>query len=267
MAERDRARPAPPLVGREPELAACRDLLAGVGRRGGALHLRGAPGIGKSALLHVARQEAEALGFAVLATAGLESQADLPYAALQRLLQPLLTTAATELPAHQHDALRAAFGHTDAAVEDVFLVGLATLTLLTTAAASRPRLLVVDDAPWLDVSTAAVLGFVVRRIEHDPIVVLAAGRDAADGAAAMDMPEQRLAPLDADAARAVLDERAPRLSAAVRARVLAQAAGNPLALVELPLALRPEQRSAAAPVPELLPLTARLERAFAVRLA
>jgi DNA-binding CsgD family transcriptional regulator len=266
MAEPDASRTPPPLLGREPELTACRELLAGVTRRGGALHLRGAPGIGKSALLRVARQEADALGFDVLATAGLESQAELPYAALQRLLEPLLATAATELPTHQHAALRAAFGQTDAAVEDVFLVGLAALTLLTAAAAQRPQLLVVDDTPWLDASTIAVLGFVVRRIEHDPIVVLAAGRDTADGAQAMDMPEQRLAPLDAGAARAVLDERAPRLSAVIRARVLAQAAGNPLALVELPLALRPEQRTAAAHVPELLPLTARLERAFAVRL-
>jgi hypothetical protein len=143
---------------------------------------------------------------------------------------------------------------------------LAALNLLGEAAASAPILLVVEDAHWLDRGSADVLAFVARRLEFEPLVLVAATRDGAHGAFdEAGLPELNLERLDSAAAAALLDARAPDLLAAVRERALREAAGNPLALVELPIVL--EQVGDEAASTSWLPLTTRLEQAFAARVS
>src|SRR5439155_10249877 len=133
-------------------------------------------------------------------------------------------------------------------------------------AGDAPLLLVVEDAHWLDGPTADVLAFVARRIESDPVVLLAATRDGYPSALAdAGLPERRLAGLDDATAAALLDAAAPHLPLTTRDRVLREAAGNPLALLELPaVAAQVEDEPSA---PGGLPLTERLERAFAARVS
>ena len=143
---------------------------------------------------------------------------------------------------------------------------MASLDLVSDVADDAPLLLVVEDAHWLDPPTADVLAFVARRIESDPVVLLASTRDGYPSALAdTGLPEHRLAGLDDTTAAALLDEAAPGLPLTARNRVLHEAAGNPLALLELPaIADRPEPEPS---LPGSLPLTERLERAFAARVS
>src|SRR5262249_9063818 len=144
--------------------------------RGGALVVRGEAGIGKSALLAAAGQRARERGMLVLAASGVQSEANLPFAGLHQLLRPVLRGIG-ELPGPQRAAVQAAFGMTAAAAPDLFLIALATLELLSAAAAPSPLLLRVDDAQWLDRSTCDVLAFVARRLASEQIVLLIAIRD------------------------------------------------------------------------------------------
>jgi len=252
-----------PLIGRARELRVLDDLFESVDTVGGSLIVRGEAGVGKSALLEEAVRRAAARGMPVLRTAGVQSEARLPFAGLHQLLRPLLRNV-DELPARQRDALRVAFGLADDDPPDVFLIALATLGLLSDSAARTPMLTIAEDAHWLDGPTCDVLAFVARRLEADPILLLIstrAGRDAPFSGAGLS--EVVLAGLDDAAARQLLDARAPDLPAPLRERVLDQAAGNPLALVELPIAL--EQLADGAMPLTWLPLTTRLEQAFATR--
>ena len=251
-----------PLLGRESEALAVSELVDGVRDRGGALVLRGEPGIGKSALLDQAAFRADAAGVRVLRTAGVESEARLPFAGLHQLVAPVLEHADT-LPAPHRDAVLAAFGMTDADGGNAFLLGLGVLELLGEAASHAPLLLVVEDAHWLDRASMHALTFVARRLESEPIVLLAAIRDGyEDALTETGLPTLRLSGLDDGAAGALLDRQAPGLPPAVRARLLEEAAGNPLALVELPLRI-----DDGATLPGWLPLTTRLEQAFAARVS
>ena len=140
----------------------------------------------------------------------------------------------------------------------------AVLDLLSEAAGLRPVLIIVEDAQWLDRCTADVLAFVARRLESNRVVLLGAiaeGFDSPlhDGVAA----DLELRPLDPQSAAALLDARAPDLPPALRQRLLSEASGNPLALVELPIAA--ERINAGSFLPAWLPLTTRLEQAFAAR--
>jgi DNA-binding CsgD family transcriptional regulator len=245
--------PAFHLVGREREIEAVGDLLARVESRGSSLLLRGDPGIGKSALLREAGALARERGLRVLETSGVQAEASLPYAGLHLLLRPLLGLA-DRLPRPQRLALEGAFGLEDADAP-AFIAGLATLTLLGEAA---PVVLLVDDAHWLDEASAEVLAFVGRRLESDPIVLLAASRDGTDGPLdRAGLPELRLDPLSHAESTALLDAQAPGLDD--RDSLLAAAAGNPLALVELPATWTASRDGGP------LPLTKRLEEAFAAR--
>ncbi|MEO3861674.1 LuxR family transcriptional regulator [Acrocarpospora sp. B8E8] len=252
------------LFGREREVAAVEELVDRIRERGDALIVRGAAGIGKSALLAAATARAEARGVAVAGAAGVQSETHLPFAGLHLMLLPMLD-AVGDLPVRQREALLGAFGMGEATTPELFLIALAVLNLLSEAATRRPLLVVVDDAQWLDRPSMGVLGFVARRLRSEPIVLLLAVRDgyptSLDDCGLAELP---LSGLDPAAAEALLDVQTPKLSVGMRWRVLAEAAGNPLALVELPLALGAERPVAKA---EFLPLTARLERAFAVRLA
>jgi DNA-binding CsgD family transcriptional regulator len=254
-----------PLLGRAQEQSLLTSLLDEVEDRGQALVLRGAPGIGKSRLLSEAAHEARERGMAVLTAAGVQSEGHLPFAGLHQLLRPVRDRA-VELPPIQRDALDAAFGLTREVAPEPYRIAMASLDLVSEVANDAPLLLLVEDAHWLDPPTADVLAFVARRIESDPVLLLAAARDGYPSALAdAGLPQLRLAGLDDTTAAALLDAAAPGLPLAARNRVLREAAGNPLALLELPaVAAQPEDE---ASVPGGLPLTERLERAFASRVS
>src|SRR5919201_1310757 len=254
-----------PLLGRLQEHALLMSLLDEVATRGQALVLHGEPGIGKSRLLSETAHAARARGMAVLRTTGLQSEAHLPFAGLHQLLRPVRGRAAV-LPEVQRAALDAAFGLTGEVAPEPYRIAMAALDLVSEVASDAPVLVVVEDAQWLDRPTSEVLAFVARRIESDPIVLLAAIRDGY--ASVLDdagLPEQRLSGVDDATAAALLDASAADLPLVVRAEIMREAAGNPLALLELPKAaraLQDEQR-----VPDGVALTERLEHAFAGRVA
>lgn len=246
------------LHGRDGEAAALRALLddARAGRSG-VLVLRGEAGIGKTALLD--DLVAGAGDLTVVRGSGVEFEAELPFAGLQLLLRTALG-ALDALPGPQRRALRAAFGlATEGAGEPMF-VGLAVLSLLSEHAGDGPLLCVVDDAQWLDRASTDALVFAARRLDVEGIVMLFAARDGEGAFSAPGLPELRPAPLTEAAATALLADRALPLAAPVRRRVLAEARGNPLALLELPAGLRGTDPGPGAP--ETLPLTSRLQLAF-----
>lgn len=251
------------LVGRDGERARLAGLLSDArAGRAGTLLLHGEPGLGKSALLDdlVATAGDDVV---VLRTQGLESEAPLPFAALHRLLRPVLGTL-DRLPAPQARALRVAFGLQDHGTVEPFLVALATLSMLTEAAEVSPVLCVLDDAHWLDQATADAVLVAARRLGADRVAVVLAARDGQSRAFAPEgVPALSLSPL-ADAASRSLLGAATELPVPdeVADRLLTLAAGNPLALVELPATLSGDQLAGAAPMPSRLHLSAGVERVF-----
>jgi DNA-binding CsgD family transcriptional regulator len=252
------------LLGRDRDLAELYALVDGIEDRGGALVVRGEAGIGKSALLAAASERALDRGVTVVPTTGALSEARLAFAGLHQLVLPLLG-GLDLLPDPQRQALESAFGIAEGDAPDLFLIGLATLGLVAERAAETPLLFVVDDAHWLDRASSGVLQFVARRIESDPAVLLFGVREGLPSSFAdADLPGLGLAGLDQDASNALLDLGAATLPADLRRRILEEAAGNPLALIELPAAAAELGTRAAQTDP--LPLTARLEQTFASRL-
>jgi predicted ATPase len=165
-----------PLLGRSTEIEVLTGLLADVERAGAALVVRGDPGIGKSRLLSEAIALAEERQMNVLATRGVQSEAQLAFAGLQQLLRPLRSQAAGLTATHQA-VLDAALGIGDGQPPEHFRIALAVLDLLSDPATESPLLLVAEDAHWLDRPSVDVLRFVARRLESDPIVLLAAARE------------------------------------------------------------------------------------------
>ena len=230
---------APELIGRDPEIAAVELLLARIADGGGSLLVLGDPGIGKSALAEMASRRAADRGMRVLTCAGVPGEAQLSFAGLHQLLRPVLAEA-DRLPRGQRDALLTALGVGGGVAPAMPMVGLATLELLAAGAERAPLLVVAEDVHWLDFSTCEVLAFVSRRLGADPIGLLGTAREAEledNPLAGAGLAELRLGPLDSAAAAALLDAHAV-LDPVVRQRVLAEAAGNPLALVELPVTAR-----------------------------
>lgn len=245
------------LHGREAEQATIDDLLTGArAGRSGALVLRGEAGIGKSALLDYAAAQ----GIPTVRSAGIESEAELPFAALHLLVRPGMELV-RQLPPRQREAMEAAFGLGDSTPADRMLIGLALLTLLAEEAAEGPLLCLIDDAHWLDRATAQTLLFAARRLDAEGVVMLFATRTGPDDFPAPGLPELALSGLRADAAAALLDAGPTRLTPATRYRLLAESGGNPLALLELP--------SVVGATDDLnpLPLTQRLQLAFHGRIA
>jgi len=253
------------LIGRDVESARIDALIDGLPEGGAALVVSGAAGVGKSALLRYARARADALGLRTLATVGVESEAELAFAGLHQLLYPALGLMEL-LPAPQRRALEVAFGIASGPEPDAFLVALAAYQLVCDAAEECPLVILADDAHWLDRSTWGVLTFMARRLENEPVALLVSLRTGfATPLGVTGLPALELDRLSPSAAAALLDRRAPDLHPVFRARVLAEAAGNPLALVELVRA-RPEPGTFDGLGETPLPITARLERAFAARL-
>ncbi len=254
------------LVGRDSEVESLAAIVDHLAERGAALVIRGEPGIGKSALLLLLREQAEARGFAVLTTAGVEAEAELPFAGLHQLLLPIMRSIAS-LPPAQRRPLEAALGITAEDGPDTFRVAVATLRLVASAAEAKPLVLIVDDAHWLDRSSLDVLRFVARRVEGEPLALVAAVRSGhTTGFDESHLPILELRRLSAEASAELLDRETPGLHPILRAHILSEAAGNPLALVELGriLPLSPQTIGAAAAVPA--PLNTRLQQAFAARL-
>ncbi|MFJ3306897.1 AAA family ATPase [Streptomyces sp. NPDC086549] len=220
------------LIGRQDEIRQLDALLQAAREgRGGALVLRGEPGIGKSVLLR--HLDEAATGFLVMRASGAEFESELPFAALHQLLAPV-TGRLMALPPPYRKALEIAFG-LDTGTSDPFLVGVATLGLLVETVRERPLLCVVDDAQWLDRASAEALAFLARRVSAEPIAVVFAAREPSRLPELDDLPAHTLQGLGEADARALLAAaiRAP-LDERVRDRILAEARGNPLALVELP---------------------------------
>ena len=252
------------LVGREQEKQRLAALIDQAAEQGGVLVLHGEAGVGKSALLAEAGRLAAAAGMRVLTSVGVESEQHLPYAGLHQIVFPI-RSGIEALPAPQRESLRAAAGMTDHAVPDIYLVGLAVLNLLADVAAETPVLLVAEDAHWLDPASVDVLTFVARRLDSEPMVLLAAVRDGVPARITeAGLPSMAVSKLSDAAAATLLDSVAPGLGSAARRRLLDAAAGNPLALTELPKAV---QSGCGVPVAGPLPLTQRLERTFAARLS
>ncbi|MFL6083116.1 MAG: AAA family ATPase [Mycobacterium sp.] len=202
-----------------------------------ALVVSGDAGVGKTALLDYLAGNAS--GCRVVRTVGYQSEMELAFAALHQLCAPLLE-GLTRLPAPQRDALRIAFGMGPGPTPDRFLVGLAVLNLLSDAAEPQPLLCVVDDEQWLDRASAQVLGFVARRLVAESVgMVFAARVPSSDIAGLSDLTVEGLPEADA---RALLDSALTGpLDTRVRDQILAETHGNPLALLELPRGLTPQQ--------------------------
>ncbi|MFE6334254.1 ATP-binding protein [Streptomyces sp. NPDC057798] len=259
------------LFGRGKELAALDALVERLPKEGAVLLTRGAPGTGKSALLSHAARRADSSGCTVLTASGVETETRLPFAGLHQLTRTLLPRLAS-LPAAQAEALRAAFGMARpspaAQAPQFFTIALATLNLLGEVSGEAPLLLIIDDAQWLDSPTLDVLTFLARRLGAEPVgLLLGIREDHPTPLDALELPEIRLEPLAANVAEALLDTAEPQLEPALRRRVLDAAAGNPLALLELPGALRRHGESDDDFLSSAVPLTSKLERAFASRLA
>ena len=255
-----------PLLGRERECAVIdRVLENATSGIGSALAVRGEAGIGKSALLEYAIQQA-APGMEVLRDNGVEDESDLAFAGLHELLRPVLAHLG-ELPETQSRALAGALGLAPSSHPDRLLISAAVLGLLAVAAETRPLLCVVDDAQWVDRPSAEALVFTARRLQAEHLAILFGAREGETRRfEAARVPELELTGLSRPSAAAVLAAgRVSSLAPAVRDRLLAEADGNPLALLELPEGLSAAQLEGRAPLPEAIPLSPRLEGVFRQR--
>jgi DNA-binding CsgD family transcriptional regulator len=249
------------LWGRREQCEVLDGLLADVrAERSRVLVVRGEPGIGKSALLGYAADTAQ--DFQVARAEGVESEMELPYAALQQLCGRMLDRL-DQLPAPQRDALGVAFGLRTGSAPDRFLVGLAVLGLLSEVAADQPLLCLVDDAQWLDQASAQALAFTARRLDAESVAMLFSTRNSGPRDDLARLPELVLTGLpDADA-RALLASVLPgRLDERVRDRIIAESGGNPLALLELPHGATAAELAGGFGVAGPLPVTGRIEQSF-----
>jgi DNA-binding CsgD family transcriptional regulator len=252
-----------PLLGREREREVLDRLLDGVrGGRGGVLVVHGEAGVGKTVLLEDTIEAAR--GFGIARTSGVEAEMELPFAAVHQLCAPCLDLV-DRLPPPQHEALGVAFGLITGPAPDPFLVGLATLGLLSEAAEERPLLGVVDDAHWLDDASARALAFVARRLLAERIALVFAARQVDDALGGL--PSLQVEPLGHRDARALLESVLPaRLDESVLERIVVETRGNPLALLELPRGLTPPQLAGGFGLPAAVPLSAGIEESFRRRL-
>ncbi len=255
------------LVGREGEREEIDGLLDRA-RRGvsGALVVRGEAGMGKTALLGYAAVAARAAEMMVLGVTGVEWESDLAFAGLHGLLWPIVDEL-EGVPAPQREPLAAALGLAPGEGRDRFLVSAGALSLLAAASETRPMLCLVDDAQWLDLPSAQSLTFVARRLVAEGVAILFGAREGERRRFdAPGLDDLLVAGLDRGSARRLLDHSASGAAPSVRERLLDEAAGNPLALLELPVALSDQQLAGEAPLPGALPMTSRLRASFSQRI-
>ena len=250
-----------PLRGRSNECAAL-DAFVESARAGEsrAVVLRGEAGIGKTALLDYLAVRSE--GCQVVRAVGIESEMELPFASVHQLSKPLLG-GLERLPAPQREALETAFGLSAGDPPDRFFVGLALLSQLSEHAEARPVVCLVDDAQWLDRSSAQVLSFVARRLHAESILIVLAERDGNAPSEFEGLPELRLRGLsEIDSAELVTSVTIGPLDKSVRRRIIAEAHGNPLALLELPRGQSSAALAGGFSVPGRLPLPSRIEASY-----
>jgi DNA-binding CsgD family transcriptional regulator len=250
------------LFGRSSECDRLDQLLAEArAGKSGTLLLRGEAGIGKSALCDYTAERAD--GMTVLRARGVQTESELAFSGLADALRPVIDRL-DEIPEGQSAALAAALAVGPPVSVERFTICAATLSLLGAAAEAAPALVIVDEAQWLDVSSTEALLFAARRLDADHVALLFAVRDGHstlfDRA---DLPELRPAALDRQAALALLESKVgTSIAPQVAERLLVAAAGNPLALVEIPASLRQTQLNGAEPLDDGLPTAATVERAF-----
>jgi DNA-binding CsgD family transcriptional regulator len=256
---------SPAFRGRSSERELLDELLDDVrGGQSAALVIRGEAGVGKTAVLQYCARQAS--GFRVARTAGVEMEMELPFAGLHQLCAPMLGRL-DELPEPQQIALRVAFGLAPGDPPERFLIALAALSLLAEVAAERPLLCLVEDAHWLDGASAQVLGFVARRLQAEAVAIVFALREPNEEPRLVGLPELLLGGLAPEDARSLLATVIPgRLDERVRDRIVAETRGNPLALLELPRGLSTAQLAGGFGLPQLLPLSGRIEESFRRRL-
>ena len=255
------------LLGRRPEREALDQLVASArAGRSGAVVVRGEAGIGKTALLGHVRETAIASGFRVELAVGVESESQFAFSGLHQLCAPLLDRAGA-LPGPQQAALGVALGLRSGTAPDKFLVGLAALNVLAEVAEEGPLLCLVDDAQWLDQASAQVLAFVARRLAAERVALVFALRDASETDASepdvqpfTGLPELRLDGLADGDARTLLTAgvHAP-IDDVVRERVVAEARGNPLALLELPRSAQQARLAGGFELPDAVSVPRRIE--------
>ncbi|BEP13470.1 LuxR family transcriptional regulator [Acidothermaceae bacterium B102] len=252
------------LRGRRTECALLDELLTAVhGGESRSLVIRGEAGIGKTALIQYA--VAAAGDLLLVRASGVESEMELPFAALHQLCAPLLGHL-DRLPAPQHEALRIVFGLSPGAPPDRFLIGLAVLSLLSETATERPTLCIVDDVHWLDRASAQAFGFVARRLRVESVGMIFATRESNQDLRGL--PELELEGLRDGDARALLGSVVTfLLDEPVRQRIMAETRGNPLALLELPRGLSPMQLAGGFGLLTAQGLSGRIEESFQRRLA
>ncbi|MCW2767469.1 MAG: LuxR family transcriptional regulator [Nocardioides sp.] len=227
-------------------------------RRGGSLVVRGEPGVGKTTLVD------QALGVApecrVVRVAGVEAERDLGLAAIHRLCEQVFS-GLERLPDRQAEALRAAFGLNATGSPDRLLLGLAVRSLLAEAADARPLVCVVDDAQWLDGPSARTLAFVARRLDTLPVGLVFASREPRDELLGLsDVQVERLSPAEA---RLLIDRLIPgAFDEEVRARIVSETEGNPVAIAELLSGVRPEDFAGGFGPPDAISLPAVLKETF-----
>ena len=259
------AGPPDGVVGRGAEIDVLRAFVERAALGGEALVLIGDAGVGKTALLDIAARRAVSLGVSVVRAAGAEFEADISFSALHQTLLPLLD-GMQELRPLYRDALSVALGLGEGRRPDRLIVSGAALELVRRAGEAQPLLIVLDDVFWMDRPSAEVLGFVARRLAGSHVGLLAALRTASGSVfEGSDLPKCQLEPLDWDAADGLVRARFPTLGPDMRRRLLAEATGNPLALLELPAALSGRRPFASPGSPAPLPLSARLSELFTSR--
>ncbi|MDX6453341.1 MAG: hypothetical protein QOH16_3390 [Gaiellaceae bacterium] len=263
MAHGHRRGGAPTLHSRVPESAVLdRVLEAAWARRSAAVVVRGEPGIGKTELLEHAA--ARASGFRVVRTVGVESELELAFAGVHQVCRQLADSAERLAPP-QRQALATAFGLSAGGLPDRFVVGVAVLNLLAKAAEEQPLLCIVDDAQWLDQASMQTLGFVARRLSTEPVALMFGLRTPSAELAGI--PELVVDSLADPAACALLESVTPgALDERVRDRILAEARGNPLALLELPQTLTPAELAGGLGLPAPLSPESALEESLRGRL-
>lgn len=251
------------LVGRSLEWSHLSSMLSSTVESGGALLLTGDPGSGKSALLDATARAARRQGIEVVRCVGTEFEAAIGFAALHQLLHRFVDRL-DDIPAPFSTALSVALGLADAPPANRLVLSSAALALLRVSA-HGPALVIVDDVHWVDAPTAEVLAMMTRRVDGTRIGILVARRTAtADMFEQEQLPELHIGALDAAASAELLAREYPSLDRGLVRRVIDASDGNPLALLELPKVIAPEQSSDRA---EALPLTDRLKRAFSVQIA